>query len=174
MSAANATDAIATIERLLAEAESLPDPQARALVRGLAASLVDLVGDGLRRIDSVVDRDIARKLADDELVGNLLVLCGQHPDAPAVRAHAALAAATKGLASVGVTLEGVDATIGGGVKVRVIAERGTPADHDRVRNMVEAIVTSRAPDADAVQVEIGGALIAPQGFVPVDRLRVVT
>ncbi len=168
------SDAIATIERLLAEAEALPDPQARGLVKALAASLIDLVGDGLQRVTDLAGPDISRQLADDELVGNLLVLCGQHPDAPAVRAERALAAATKELSSVGVTFEGVDAMIGGGVRVRVTADRGAASDNDRVRTMVEAIVIARAPDADSVQLEVSGKPVAPQGFVPLDRLRVVT
>lgn len=170
----DASSSIATIERLLAEAEALPDPRARGLVKALAAALVDLVGEGLRKVDELVERDVARKLADDELVGNLLVLCGQHPDAPSVRAERALAAATAELSSVGVTLESVEATIGGGVRVRVKAERGTPNDGDKVRALVEALVMTRAPDVDAVQLEIGGKPIGPLGFVPVDRLRVVT
>jgi hypothetical protein len=168
------SDASAAIERLLAEAEALPDPQARGLVKALAAALVDLVGEGLQRVSDVAGPEISRQLADDELVGNLLVLCGLHPDAPVIRATKALTGATQQLSSIGVTLEGADATIGGGVRVRVTAERGAASDSDRVRAMVEAIVIARAPDVDSVQLEISGKPIAPQGFVPLDRLRVVT
>jgi hypothetical protein len=168
------TDAVATIERLLAEAEALPDPQARALVKALAAALVDLVGDGLRRVTELAGDEVARTLADDELVGNLLVLSGMHPDAPVVRAQRALEAATTELGSVGVAFEGVDATLGGGVRVRVRAERGTPTDDAKVRTMIEAVVIARAPDVESVQVELGGKAVAPPGFVSIDRLRVTT
>lgn len=168
------TDAVATIERLLGEAEALPDPQARALVKALAAALVDLVGDSLKRVHELAGDDVARKLADDELVGNLLVLSGMHPDTPLVRAQRALEAATAELGSVGVVFEGVDVTLGGGVRVRVRAERGTPSDESRVRTMVEAVVVSRAPDVESVQLELGGKPIAPAGFVSIDRLRVHT
>jgi hypothetical protein len=174
MTDAGATDAVERIERLLGEAEALPDPQARALVKALAAALVDLVGDGMRRVNEIGGEDVARKLADDELVGNLLVLSGMHPDAPAVRAQRALEAATAELGSVGVVFESVDATLGGGVRVRVRAERGTPSDETRVRTMVEAVVIARAPDVESVQLEIGGKTIAPAGFVSIDRLRVHT
>jgi hypothetical protein len=130
------SDAVATIERLLADAEALPDPQARALVKALAAALVDLVGDGLRRVNELAGDELARTLADDALVGNLLVLSGLHPDAPDVRAKRALEAATSELGSVGVTFEGLDVMLGGGLRVRVRAERGTPAEESRVRPMV--------------------------------------
>lgn len=161
------SDAVATIERILADAESLPDPQSRALVKALASALVDLVGDGLRRASDLGGPELARKLADDELVGNLLVLTNQHPDAPAVRAERALAAATKELSQAGVLLEAVEGTVGGGVRVRVTAERGSTPDAVRLRELVETIVVSRAPDAEAVQVELAGE-------PSVVRLRVVS
>jgi len=157
------------IERLLAEAEQLPDPQARRLVRALAAALVELVGDGLRRVGELGGDDLMRRLADDDLVGNLLVLCGMHPDPIVERARRALEVAD--LAALGVTLDGVD-EIAGGVRVRVSTRDGV-ANLERLRASIEAIVVARAPDVDVVQLELGGKSIAPPGFVGVERLRVL-
>ncbi|HWO22009.1 MAG TPA: hypothetical protein VNO30_24775 [Kofleriaceae bacterium] len=169
--------AAAEIERLLAEADELPDPRARALARSLAAAMIELVGDGLHRIGGMGGPALVRAMADDELVGNLLVLCGQHPDPPAARAARALEAARAELAAAGVSLEGVDVDeMGGGVRVRLGDARGGAAEvsaarADRVRALVEAIVVGRAPDVEAVEVELGGAVLAPPGFVPLARLR---
>jgi hypothetical protein len=150
------SDAIATIERILADAETLPDPQSRALVKALASALVDLVGDGLRRVGDIAGPDVVRQLANDELVGNLLVLTNQHPDGPAVRAERALAAAAKELSSVGIVFNAVETTVGGGLRVRVSPERGSTPDAARMRELVETIVLTRAPDADAVHVDLAG------------------
>ena len=161
------------IERLLAEAEQLPDPRARALAKALAAALVDLVGTGLARTIELGGQPLARAMADDELVGNLLVLCGMHPDPAVVRAERALAAAGAQLGSIGVIVDGVD-PIGDGVRVRLSPDRGGAANADRVRAMIESIVVARAPDLDTVAVELAGAPVTAPGFVPIERLRVIT
>lgn len=165
------TPEIERIEQLLEEAERLADPQARALAKSLAAALIDLVAAGLARVIALGGPALERQLADDELVGNLLVLAGTHPDEPAIRARAALDAASRVIASLGVSLAGLRAD-GGGIVVELMADRGTRPDEDRVRAMVEAIVLSRAPDVEAVRVEIGGVAVRQAGFVPLDRLRV--
>lgn len=162
---------IERIEQLLEEAERLADPQARALARSLAAALIDLVAAGLARVVELGGPALERQLADDELVGNLLVLAGTHPDAPAIRARAALEAANRVIASLGVSLVSCVAD-GGGVVVELAAERGTRPDEARVRAMVDAIVMSRAPDVEAVRVEIGGITVRSPDFVSLDRLRV--
>jgi hypothetical protein len=177
------TEAAAEIERLLAEAEELPDPRARGLVKALAAAMIELVGDGLRRVGGLGGPALLRAMADDELVGNLLVLCGQHPDPPAVRAARALEAARAELGAAGVELEGVDGVgphAPGGIRVRLGVRggaadagslRGGAAGAERVRALVEAIVVGRAPDVESVEIELGGTALARPGFVPLARLR---
>jgi hypothetical protein len=169
-------DAAETIERLLADAELLPDPQARALARALAAAMVELLGSGMARVIDLGGAELARRMADDELVGSLLVLAGMHPDPAAARAARALGAASSELGSIGAVVDGVDAT-SDGVRVRLSAALGAAPDAARVRAMVEAIVVGRAPDCETVHVELAGAAVREAGFVPVDqvvgRLRVV-
>ncbi|MBX5458452.1 MAG: NifU family protein, partial [Thermogemmatispora sp.] len=82
----------AEIERLLAEIEELPDPQARALAEELVRALVALYGEGLRRIvelltavegvhapSSSSGQRLLDLLASDELVAGLLLLHDVHP-----------------------------------------------------------------------------------------------
>jgi hypothetical protein len=144
---------IDAIEGLLAEAESLPDPRARGLAKALATAMVELCGAGLRKAVEVGGPSLERQLANDALVGNLMVLCAMHPDPPVVRAERALRAA------------GIACTVtaaGQGVRV----ELEMPAE----RAQVEAIVMSRAPDAETIAVVHDGVVLAPEGFVPVERL----
>ena len=151
------------VENILAAAEQLPDPQARALVRELATAMIALIDQTITR--AVEHGADPRKLADDGLVGNLMVLCDRHPDPPAVRADKALREATRELASCDVAFDRVEPR-GAGLLVRVTVERGAEANPERVRATVDAIVASRAPDVD-VEVAIAGRT---QGFVPVDRI----
>lgn len=167
------SEEIEGIERLLAEADQLTDPRARQLARALASALVDLVGAALKRVRELGGDDLARKLADDDLVGNLLVLCNQHPDPAPQRAERALKQATTELGSIGVTLDTVEAA-GAGVRVRVTAQRGAGVDAARVRALVEAIVMMRAPDVDSIHVELGGKAVTAADFVSIDRLRAAT
>jgi len=150
------------IERLLGEAERLPDPRARGIAKQLAAAMIELVGGGMEKVLAVADSVQQRALADDPLVGNLLVLCGLHPDPIVVRAERALADATVELSSLGATVASV-AAIGEGVAVTLRAERGGVADRDKLRAMVEAIVIARAPDAVAIAVELDGRGLSPSG-----------
>lgn len=163
---------IERIEQLLEDAERLADPRARALAKALAAALVDLVAAGLTRVVEMGGPTLERQMADDDLVGNLLVLAGTHPDAPAVRAKAALEAASHVLGTLGVTLTSFGAEADG-IVVKLTAERGARPDEDKVRGMVEAIVMSRAPDVESVRVEVGGVMVRQANFVSIDRLRVI-
>ena len=78
-----ASERVTTIERLLDEVESLPDPQARELATNLVAELLELYGEGLARVmDRAGDPEangLARELAEDELVSHLLLVHGLHP-----------------------------------------------------------------------------------------------
>ncbi|HEY4181551.1 MAG TPA: hypothetical protein VGM90_32110 [Kofleriaceae bacterium] len=167
--------AIGRIERLLAEAELLTDPRARSIVHALTAALVELANAGLSRAVALGGPELERQLADDPLAGSLLVLAGTHPDGADVRARAALEAASGQLHACGVELSRVDRIDrdgDAGIRVVLVGERGTPVDPAKARAVVEQIVTSRAPDADIVEVELAGQMVFAAGFVPADRLRV--
>ncbi len=157
------------IERLLAEAEGLPDPRSRGIAKQLAAAMIELVSGGMEKVLALADPVQQRALADDPLVGNLLVLCGLHPDPIVVRAERALADATVELSSQGAAVQSVVA-IGEGVAVTLRAERGGVADSAKVRAMVEAIVVACAPDAVAIAVELDAVPLRDGAFIPIEQL----
>jgi hypothetical protein len=165
--------ALARVEELLAEAEQLADPRARELARALAAALVDVVGAGLARVIELAGDELAATLAQDELVGALLVLCDMHPEPPAARIERALAAAHADLAATGVALAAVE-TIDRGVRVRTTVVTGSAIDATRARSLVETVAITCAPDIDTLVVELDGKAIMANELVPADRLRVVT
>jgi hypothetical protein len=163
----------AEIELLLAQADALPDPGARQLHRALVAALVELFGDGLGRVLELADGALTRALLDDARVAPLLALCGLHTDAPAARVARGLAEASSALRTLGVeVVEAVVDAPGGdeaGLRVRLRIARGEVAPAARVRELVEAVASARAPEIARVDVELVGAAVG-DGFVPLTRL----
>ena len=78
---------IARVEALTGILERCPDPEARAASRELVGALLDLHGEGPGEILALTSgkagdagRAIASSFARDDLVANLLLLHGLHPD----------------------------------------------------------------------------------------------
>ena len=58
---------------------ALPDPSARAVAEELAAAVVELYGEGLERLSRRWTATQRLRLADDGVVGSLLLIHGLHP-----------------------------------------------------------------------------------------------
>ncbi|MGK9465160.1 NifU family protein (plasmid) [Streptomyces sp. G6] len=80
---------IAHIDELLEKVESAPGPTARAAVDAVRA-LTEVYGEALARVLDHPDTALAERLAEDELLGHLLVLHDIHPEPPARRAARAV------------------------------------------------------------------------------------
>jgi Fe-S cluster biogenesis protein NfuA/nitrite reductase/ring-hydroxylating ferredoxin subunit len=154
----------ATIERLLEEVESFPDPGARRTTTELVTALLDLYGDGLGRMVALVaERDdggeLAAALAADELVAHLLLLHGLHPEPVEERVRRALHDVRPYLESHGgdVELLGVD---DGVVRLRLEGScHGCPSSSATLKLAIEDAVHRAAPDIDRVEAE--GAVAEP-------------
>ncbi|GAC1315641.1 MAG: hypothetical protein NVSMB12_11600 [Acidimicrobiales bacterium] len=91
--------------------ELLLDRLERALGAGFAdveelvRLLSDLYGTGLRRAVDIAGPEYLRQLADDELVGSLLLVHGAHPDRLEARAEAAVASVLPGAEARGARVE---------------------------------------------------------------------
>jgi Fe-S cluster biogenesis protein NfuA len=150
----------ATIERLLEEADTLPDPRARETATALAAALLELYGDGLERVVELVaehddDGTLAAALAADELVGHLLLLHGLHPEPLGSRVQRALDEVRPYLASHGgaVELLGVEDDV---VRVRLQGTcNGCPSSAVTLRHAIEDAVRRLAPDVERLEAEPG-------------------
>lgn len=146
------------IDTLLDEVQRATTPAVYQRVEELVRSLVGLYGAGLERAVELVagpgEPDRLRTLADDDLVGSLLVLHDLHPDDVLARVQGALDRVRPYLGSHagGVTLVGVDPD--GIVRLRLEGScEGCPSSAMTVQNAIEDAILTAAPDVLAVEVE---------------------
>jgi Fe-S cluster biogenesis protein NfuA/nitrite reductase/ring-hydroxylating ferredoxin subunit len=148
----------ARIDALLDELDQSAVPAVMERVQELLAAVMGLYGAGLdRTIETLLEADapeLARRLADDEIVGSLFVLHGLHPDPVLTRVNDALERVRPYLGSHagGVELVGVDDD--GIVRLRLQGScDGCPSSALTVKNAIEDAILLAAPDVVAVEVE---------------------
>ncbi|MGH3636279.1 MAG: NifU family protein [Mycobacterium sp.] len=95
MDAADVRELPGRIEALLEQLEATGDPRVSDCAEQLVAAVVQLYGEGLTRAVDIVaavpdGAQIVRRLAGDELLANLLLLHGLHPDDVGTRIQQAL------------------------------------------------------------------------------------
>jgi uncharacterized membrane protein len=135
MDDAGARDRVARVDALLDEIESVADPAARDMALGVVQALVELYGEGLARIVASLPVTAGEALAEDELVGQLLLLHELHPVSVEERVRRALA-------------RGVDLVSAGDGVVRLRMTGGCAESMDDVK----AAVAAAAPDVDEIVV----------------------
>ncbi|MGZ8665809.1 MAG: NifU family protein [Solirubrobacterales bacterium] len=150
-----ARELVGRVEGLLAELESLPDPEARETASETVAALLDLYGEGLRRIveESPASPSAVGSLADDELVSHLLFLHGLHPVPLEARVRGALEEVSPYLSSHGggVELTGIEEGV-----VRVALEgscSGCPSSTATLKLAIEDAIQRAAPEIERVEAE---------------------
>ncbi|MBM9510250.1 NifU family protein [Actinacidiphila acididurans] len=145
-------------EELLSALDTLPDNRAAARAGAAVEALVGLYGECLARITGHLSahggEQALRALADDQLVGHLLLVHDLHPDPVATRVRAALAA----LPDPPELLELTDTA----VRLAVRPGCGAQAAEQTVRDALAA----RAPEIEDVQVTTA----APEALIPVSAL----
>ena len=142
------------IEALLDDLGASAPPAVMGRVEELLQCVMGLYGAGLERVLETVGQDAVRRLADDELVGNLLVLNDLHPDDVDTRVQRALDQVRPYLGSHagGVSLSGVDAD--GVVHLRLEGScDGCPSSAMTVKSAIEDAILVAAPDVVAVEAE---------------------
>ena len=158
MDSAEARRLAARIDTLLTEVEAGAPPAVTERVEDLVRAILGLYGAGLERTVELLSTRpdgprLQRLLAEDELVGALLVLHDLHPDDVAVRVQAALDKVRPYLGSHagGVTFTGVDEGV---VHLRLEGScDGCPSSAMTVQNAIEDAILTAAPDVRAVEVE---------------------
>ncbi len=157
------------IEVLLDELGESAPPAVMGRVEELIQCVMGLYGAGLERVLETVGQDAVRRLADDEVVGNLLVLNDLHPDDVDTRVQRALDQVRPYLGSHagGVSLSGVDTE--GVVHLRLEGScDGCPSSALTVKSAIEDAILVAAPDVVAVEAEgmvpDGPALLQIQPF----------
>jgi Fe-S cluster biogenesis protein NfuA/nitrite reductase/ring-hydroxylating ferredoxin subunit len=143
----------ARIEALLDEVETLADPAARETTIALVQELLELYGEGLARVVERADDELLARLADDELVGHLLLLHGLHPIALEARVRGALEQVRPYLASHGggVELLGIEEGV---ARLRLHGScNGCPSSTATLRLAIEDAIHKAAPDVERIDAE---------------------
>jgi Fe-S cluster biogenesis protein NfuA len=159
----------ARIEGLLDELADLGNPAVTERAEELVAAVVSLYGAGLERIVAALSdepnrADLLRRLTDDDLVSNLLMLHELHPDDVDARVQAALDKVRPylGAHAGGIEFLGVDAH--GVAQLRLQGScDGCAGSTATVQNAVERAVLDAAPDVVAIHVE---GVVEPKPATP--------
>ncbi|MEW2399393.1 NifU family protein [Streptomyces sp. NPDC046862] len=149
---------VALAEERLSGLDTLPDGVAAARAAQTVETLVGLYGQCLGRITAHLAEhpDLLARVADDELVGHLLLIHDLHPDPAETRVLQALAA-----------LPGPPELVElseGAVRVRI---QGGGCGSAGTEQAVRDAVAARAPEIEDVRIESGPAKGA---LIPVDAL----
>jgi Fe-S cluster biogenesis protein NfuA len=167
-----ARERVARVEALLAELEDAAAGVPRESALELVQALLDLYGDGLRRIVAfVAERDedgaLARAFAGDELVSHLLLLHGLHPVPLERRVRAALDEVRPYLESHGGNVELL--SVDDGV-VRLGLEgscNGCPSSAVTLKLAIEDAIHKAAPDVERIEAD-GAAPPAPAPLLQIE------
>ncbi len=159
------------ISGLVQQVESLADPAARAVVRNLLQTVMEMQGAGFERVLEILagqDQDGERligELCEDPLVASLLVLHGLHPLDFESRVRTAFEKLEPAVQSQGGKLEllgiGEDT-----VHLRLTAH-GHGCGVSSLRKQVEDAMYAAAPDLSHLSIEDGTSHTA---IVPLEKL----
>jgi hypothetical protein len=168
-----ARQAVLRSEEMLAGLENLPDSTAAAVAEGTVGAVVELYGQCLARVvgHAADDPSMLRRLAEDELVGHLLLVHDLHPAPVAERAAAALEAARPQLERAGVLGAELLAVEGAVARVRLTAGTGCGCGLPErpPESLVHDVLAGRAPEIERVDVETVPRS-APRTVIPVETL----
>ena len=147
------------VEALLEAFRDGADPVAAARAEELVRALVELYGAGLARVVDLLAEDeggaaLVRRLADDDLVGSLLLLHDLHPDDVDTRIQRALDRVRPYLGSHagGIEYTGVDRDGVAHLQLEGSCD-GCPSSSVTVQLTVERAVLDAAPEVTAVDVK---------------------
>lgn len=159
---------LARIDELLERVEQVPGPTSEAAIEAVRA-LTEVYGEALARVRDLDDARLDAHLAEDELLGHLLVLHDLHPEPVGARVARALDVLRPAVRKRGGEVEpaGVDGSV---AHVR-IAVRGCGGAAD-VEEAVREAVLAAAPELSEVRCTPAGQPDEQReaAFVPLETL----
>jgi Fe-S cluster biogenesis protein NfuA len=167
---ATVAERLARLDLLLEQIEGAPGPMTGAAIEAVQV-LAAVYGEALARVLDAADSPLVDRLADDELLGHLLVLHGIHPEPPERRAARAVDGVRPSVRERGGDVELTDVE-DGVARVRVAA-KGCKTSSAALEDAVREAVLALAP-------ELSGVERAPAGderrstFVPLESLTLRT
>ncbi|MEO6434625.1 MAG: NifU family protein [Tepidisphaeraceae bacterium] len=150
---------IVRLESLIHQVERFTDPKAREQTREIVQALLDLHNSGLERIlEKVAETGptglvLIDSLAQDELVGGLLLLYGLHPLDLDTRVQQGLDQARPYLRSHGGNVE-LLGIADGVVQLRMQGScHGCPSSAVTLKTTIEEAIYEKAPDVTSIEIE---------------------
>ncbi len=162
------------IEALVHQCEAIPEAKLRHNVQELLQAVMELHGAALDRLMTMISdwrpeaAPLINELANDELVGNLLLLHGLHPLDLQTRVEQALAGIESILRGYGAHAE-VLGMPGGAIRLRVSGVTST-AVAKSTRAAIEEAINRAAPDAASLAIP-GLEQFTSTDFVALDQVR---
>ena len=148
------------VEELIAALERAADPAVREQTRELIETLLDLHGRGLEQILEAMHEtgetgeQVIDKLGRDQLVSGVLLLHGLHPLDLETRVRNALEAVRPRLGLHGGSVELLEVTKDGGVRIRLEGNcHGCPSSRITLHSTIEEELYAVAPDITSLQVD---------------------
>lgn len=153
-----AREHVARTEELLSSLDGITDTAAREQALDALHALAEMYGECLARTMDRVDGATRSAVADDELVGHLLLVHGLHPETAGKRVRRALEEVR------GVTVLSADEAE---VRVRIAPQGcGAPSPEQLARTVRDTVAWA-APEVSRVETEDAGPESA---LIPVDSL----
>lgn len=168
-----------TLDALLDELESFPDPEARERMAGIVQGLMAFYGEGMARIlaiieqynDPAVSTDVLAALTDDNLVAHLLLLHYFHPIPVEIRVARALEEVRPYLHSHGGNVELLEVA-DGVARLRLEGScHGCPSSTVTLKLAIEEAILKAAPDVLHIEAEGVAEPPPPPAFVPMAALQ---
>ena len=162
------------IEALVHQCDAIPDAKLRHNVQELLQAVMELHGAALDRLMTLVnDREtnapgLIDALANDELVGNLLILHGLHPADLQTRVERALAGIEGILRGYGAHAE-ILGVPGDAIRLQVWGVTSAAVARS-TRAAIEEAINQAAPDAASLAI-LGLEQFTSPDFVALDQLR---
>lgn len=164
------------IERLIREIETITDPELREKVVTLVQSMMAFHAAGIERLMQIIGDDgesslsMLANLANDNLVGSLLLLYGVHPFSMRVRVEQALDRLRSSSILNGGTVEllGISDGI---VRLQVQNQKNCQSSKQALRTAVEEALYEAAPDIAEIQFAEDVQNEPSVRFVPLISLR---
>ncbi|MFF5369480.1 NifU family protein [Streptomyces sp. NPDC013187] len=160
---------LARLDQALETLESAPGPTTRSATEAVAL-LTEVYGEALARVLDAADERLAERLADDELLGHLMVLHDIHPEPAERRAARAVERLRPAVRERGGDVEwaGVEGQV---ARVRLTkggggCGSGCGGGGSEVTDAVRAAVLAVAPELTAVE----PVTETPPAFVPLTTL----
>ena len=159
---------LARLDQLLEELESAPGPATRSAVETVRL-LTEVYGEALARVMDHADAQLAERLADDELLGHLLVLHEIHPEPVERRAARAVERLRPAVQERGGDVEwaGTDGEVG---RVRLTAGGGCGSGCGGATDDVSAAIREAVLAVAPELTEVEPVQTTAPAFVPLTTL----